>query len=123
MSFKVFTAMFMNTGLTILLVNAALQTICLRKLILFCFSPAQQNSDTVHLLTLTRMQHTRTHSVLVSIGIGNGDFADFSTAWYPKVGANICLAMFWNVVTPNILTWLRLAASTAAGGPRRGAPL
>ena len=47
--------------------------------------------------------------MLVSIGIGNGDFADFSAAWYPKVGANICLAMFLNVFTPNMLTWLRLS--------------
>ena len=75
-SMKVFTATFMNTALTMLIVNSALQNVL--------------------------------PPFLTSMGIGNGEFVDFTTGWYARVGSAFCLTMLLNTITPNLLTWLRL---------------
>ena len=75
-SIKVFAATFMNTALTMLIVNSAFQNVL--------------------------------PSILPAIGIGNGEFFDFTTGWYARVGSAFCMTMLFNTVTPNILIWLRL---------------
>ena len=74
-SIKVFAATFMNTALTLLIVNSAFQNVL--------------------------------PSVLPAIGIGNGEFFDFTSGWYARVGSAFCMTMLFNTVTPNIMLWLR----------------
>ena len=48
----------------------------------------------------------RTPSILQSLGLLSGDYSDFSTGWYVKVGNQICVTMMINTLLPPALSLL-----------------